>query len=159
MILRYKIWTNKKLLVTSFVVLSLLWLFYGTDIAAKSPGWMQGGFVKTEGTHFTLNGEPFYFSGFNAYWLLSVASDPSTKGKVTDTFRLASEHGLKVVRTWAFNDGAYKALQMSPGLYDEDVFKVCSYASHTYILETMHILKCSSYNGELVFAYYFEFRP
>ncbi|KAG5044215.1 hypothetical protein JHK87_008130 [Glycine soja] len=52
-----------------------------------------------------------------------MASDPSTISKVTTTFQEASQHGLNVARTWAFNDGGYKALQISPGYYDENVFK------------------------------------
>jgi mannan endo-1,4-beta-mannosidase len=32
--------------------------------------------------------------------------------------------GLTVCRSWAFNDGAYNALQVSPGHFDERVFKV-----------------------------------
>ena len=32
--------------------------------------------------------------------------------------------GLTVCRTWAFNDGGYNALQISPGRFDERVFKV-----------------------------------
>jgi mannan endo-1,4-beta-mannosidase len=31
--------------------------------------------------------------------------------------------GLTVCRTWAFNDGGYNALQISPGRFDERVFK------------------------------------
>jgi mannan endo-1,4-beta-mannosidase len=55
---------------------------------------------------------------------MNVASDPSTMSKVTTTFQQASKNGLNLARTWAFNDGGYKALQISPGSYDEDVFKV-----------------------------------
>jgi mannan endo-1,4-beta-mannosidase len=55
---------------------------------------------------------------------MNVASDPSTMSKVTTTFQEASKNGLNLARTWAFNDGGYKALQISPGSYDEDVFKV-----------------------------------
>jgi mannan endo-1,4-beta-mannosidase len=85
----------------------------------------ESGFVQQIGTHFILRGKPYYFNGFNAYWLMMIASDPSTKNKVTTTLQEASQHGLSVARTWAFNDGpGYKALQISPGSYDEDVFKV-----------------------------------
>jgi len=55
---------------------------------------------------------------------MTMASDPSTRAKVTSTFQQASQHGLNVGRTWAFNDGDYKPLQISPGSYDENVFKV-----------------------------------
>ncbi|KOM39296.1 hypothetical protein LR48_Vigan03g267800 [Vigna angularis] len=50
-------------------------------------------------------------------------TDPSTSSKVTTVFQEASKHGLNLARTWAFNDGGYKALQTSPGIYDENVFR------------------------------------
>ncbi|GER39397.1 mannan endo-1 4-beta-mannosidase 4 [Striga asiatica] len=80
-------------------------------------------FVGTSGSQFVLNGRPLYFNGFNAYWLMYMGSDPSTKDKVTNTFEEASKYGMNVARTWAFSDGGYRALQTSPGLYDEDMFK------------------------------------
>ncbi|GAU42291.1 hypothetical protein TSUD_82000 [Trifolium subterraneum] len=90
----------------------------------------ESGFVQRIGTHFILEGKPYYFNGFNAYWLMMIASDPSTKNKVSTTFQEASKHGLSVARTWAFNDGlGYKALQISPGSYDEDVFKGLDFAT------------------------------
>ncbi|KAG2406457.1 Mannan endo-1,4-beta-mannosidase [Vigna angularis] len=83
----------------------------------------NGGFVRRSGTNFVLNNKRFYFNGFNAYWLMLMASDPSTRPKVTSVLQQASSHGLTVARTWAFNDGAYRALQVSPGSYDEKVFR------------------------------------
>jgi len=80
--------------------------------------------VGKSGNQFILNGKPFYFNGFNTYWLMVFAADQSTQPKVSDVFKQASSVGLSVCRTWAFNDGQYRALQKSPGVYDEDVFKV-----------------------------------
>ncbi|KAK7337615.1 hypothetical protein VNO77_18198 [Canavalia gladiata] len=82
-----------------------------------------GGFVQRKGTNFILNNKHFYFNGFNAYWLMYMASDPSTRPKVTEILQQASNHGLNVARTWAFGDGGYRALQLSPGSYDENVFR------------------------------------
>lgn len=48
----------------------------------------------------------------------------STSSKVTTTLQQASQHGLNVARTWAFSNGGYRSLQVSPGSYDENVFKV-----------------------------------
>ncbi|XP_027352433.1 mannan endo-1,4-beta-mannosidase 4-like [Abrus precatorius] len=81
------------------------------------------GFIQRNGTRFVLNGKPHYLNGFNAYWLMIMASEASTMSKVTTIFQEASLHGLNVARTWAFNDRGYKALQISPGSYDENVFK------------------------------------
>ncbi|XP_012838723.1 PREDICTED: putative mannan endo-1,4-beta-mannosidase 9 [Erythranthe guttata] len=52
-----------------------------------------------------------------------MASDPSTRDKVTDTFAQASKYGMNLARTWAFSDGGYRALQTSPGVYNDDMFK------------------------------------
>ena len=81
-------------------------------------------FVRTSNSQFQLNGSPYLFNGFNSYWMLSVASDPTQRFKVSNVFRDASRAGLTVCRTWAFNDGGYQALQVSPGVYDENVFQV-----------------------------------
>ncbi|XP_042497684.1 mannan endo-1,4-beta-mannosidase 7 [Macadamia integrifolia] len=81
------------------------------------------GFIRTRGVNFLLNGSPYYANGFNAYWLMFVASDPSQRSKVSTAFQQASAHGLTVARTWAFSDGGYKPLQYSPGYYDEQMFK------------------------------------
>ncbi|KAI6688822.1 hypothetical protein NL676_025650 [Syzygium grande] len=83
----------------------------------------QGGFMKTEGVHFMLNGSPFYANGFNAYWLMFLASNPSQRAKVTSAFQEASSHGLSIARTWAFSDGGYMPLQSSPGSYNEQMFQ------------------------------------
>lgn len=82
------------------------------------------GFIRTRGAHFFLNGNPYYANGFNAYWLMYVASDPSQRYKVSDAFHQAATHGLTVARTWAFSDGGYRPLQHSPGSYNEQMFKV-----------------------------------
>lgn len=85
----------------------------------------DGGFVKTRGVQLVVNGSPYYANGFNAYWLMYVASDPSQRNKVSSAFQEASNHGLNIARTWAFSDGAgYKPLQYSPGSYNEEMFQV-----------------------------------
>ncbi|KAJ4822950.1 Mannan endo-1,4-beta-mannosidase 7 [Turnera subulata] len=81
------------------------------------------GFIRTRGARFLLNGNPYYANGFNAYWLMYVASDPSQRPKVSAAFRQATSHGLTVARTWAFSDGGYRPLQYSPGAYNEQMFK------------------------------------
>jgi mannan endo-1,4-beta-mannosidase len=78
--------------------------------------------VAKKGNQFVVNG-PFYINGFNTYWLMVFAADQSTRGKVTEVFQQASSVGLTVCRTWAFNDGQWRALQKSPSVYDEEVFK------------------------------------
>lgn len=81
------------------------------------------GFIRTRGSHFLLNGNLYYANGFNAYWLMYVASDPSQRSKVSTAFHEAASHGLTVARTWGFSDGGYRPLQRSPGSYNEQMFK------------------------------------
>ncbi|KAK9948572.1 hypothetical protein M0R45_004141 [Rubus argutus] len=81
------------------------------------------GFIRTRGVQFLLNGSPYYANGFNGYWLMYMASDPSQRYKVSSAFREATSHGLTVARTWAFSDGGYRPLQYSPGFYNEQMFK------------------------------------
>ncbi|MED6174470.1 hypothetical protein PIB30_069242 [Stylosanthes scabra] len=81
------------------------------------------GFVRTRGIHFLLNGNPFYANGFNAYWLIYAASDPSQRYKVSSAFHEATRDGLTVARTWDFSDGGYKPLQYAPRFYNEQMFK------------------------------------
>lgn len=84
----------------------------------------EDGFVSIRGRQFIMNGSPFYAHGFNAYWLMVVASDPSQRDKVSSALQEAANHGLTIARTWAFSDGGYKALQSSPGSYNEQMFQV-----------------------------------
>lgn len=112
----------KHLVLTAFVMT----LVIVQHVKCKEGDHVGGnGFVRRSGTNFILNGKSFHFNGFNAYWLMYMASDPSTRSKVTTTLQEASHHGLRVARTWAFSDGVnYRALQISPGSYDEEVFRV-----------------------------------
>ncbi|XP_022975531.1 mannan endo-1,4-beta-mannosidase 7-like [Cucurbita maxima] len=81
------------------------------------------GFVTTKGHQLILNGSPFYANGFNAYWLMSFASDPSLRPKVSLAYQQAVNHSLAIGRTMAFNDGGSNPLQISPGQYNEKMFQ------------------------------------
>ncbi|PIA44356.1 hypothetical protein AQUCO_01700156v1 [Aquilegia coerulea] len=82
------------------------------------------GFARTSGTRFVTDGNrPLFLNGFNAYWLMQFASNPSERMKVTSTLQQASRYGMNVARTWAFSDGGSTPLQISPGSYNEDMFK------------------------------------
>lgn len=81
-------------------------------------------FIRREGVNFMLNGSPFYANGFNAYWLMYIASDPSQRNKISSAFLEAVNHGLTIARTWAFKDAGDSPLQYSPGSYNEQMFQV-----------------------------------
>ena len=106
----------RKLRLLCVILLLLLGSHHGVEAA--------GGFIETRGLHFVLNGNPFFANGFNAYWMMTLASDPSRRDKVSSALSDASRHGLSVARTWAFSDGGSNALQNSPGAYSEQIFQV-----------------------------------
>lgn len=80
--------------------------------------------VGRQGPHLRASGRPFIVHGFNTYWLMYFAADPATRPTVTAALAEAADAGLNVCRTWAFNDGGYRALQLRPFSYDEEVFQV-----------------------------------
>jgi len=82
------------------------------------------GFVMRNGTQFVLDGNVFYVNGWNSYWLMDHSVDFSSRFKVRQMLKTGANMGLTVCRTWAFNDGHYNALQISPGHFDEQVFQV-----------------------------------
>jgi len=88
------------------------------------PGTDEWAVVERRGPHLWASGRPFIVHGFNTYWLMYFAADPATRPAVTAAFADAAGAGLNVCRTWAFNDGGYRALQLKPFSCDEEVFQV-----------------------------------
>ncbi|KAH7106864.1 glycoside hydrolase [Auriculariales sp. MPI-PUGE-AT-0066] len=58
------------------------------------------GIVTTKGTHFELNGKPFYFAGTNAYWWTFTKNLSDT----VIAMDKAKTAGHEVVRIWGFNE-------------------------------------------------------
>ncbi|XP_024923090.2 mannan endo-1,4-beta-mannosidase 2 [Ziziphus jujuba] len=90
----------------------------------EEPKW---DFVKRNGTQFVLDGKAFYVNGWNSYWFMDHAVDDFTRPRVGAMLQAGAKMGLTVCRTWAFNDGTYNALQISPGKFNERVFKALDY--------------------------------
>ena len=101
------------------------------------------GFIRTRVVHFLLNGSPYYANVLNAYFLMYVATDPSERTKISSAFKEATSHGLTVARTWAFSDGGYRALQSSPGSYNEQTFQVFVLIYQLLFLFSFSFLICS----------------
>ncbi|KAK6943285.1 Glycoside hydrolase, family 5 [Dillenia turbinata] len=97
---------------------------HGSSDMEEDEAWSM---VQRKGNQFVVDDQPFYVNGFNTYWLMVVAVDQSSRGKVTEVFQHAKSAGLTVCRTWAFNDGQWRALQKSPSVYDEDVFRALDF--------------------------------
>ncbi|KFK35900.1 hypothetical protein AALP_AA4G051000 [Arabis alpina] len=93
------------------------------DLWLNHKGSPELGFVKRNGTQFVLDGKALYVNGWNSYWLMDHAVNQHSRFLVGEMLEAGAKMGLTVCRTWAFNDGGYNALQISPGRFDERVFK------------------------------------
>lgn len=105
---------------------TFIYLSFG-DLMLNNEKEQKFGFVERNGTQFMLDGSAFYINGWNSYWLMDHAADEYTKPRVRAMLQAGAKMGLTVCRTWAFNDGAYNALQSSPGRFNEHVFKVLEF--------------------------------
>ncbi|KAH9299389.1 hypothetical protein KI387_031071 [Taxus chinensis] len=93
-----------------------------------SPLWQtQMSFVERNGSQFVLDGKTMYVNGWNSYWLMDQSVEDSARHKTITMLKRGAQMGLNVVRTWAFNDGGYNALQISPGIFDERVFRALDF--------------------------------
>ncbi|XP_052147042.1 mannan endo-1,4-beta-mannosidase 3 [Oryza glaberrima] len=106
-----------------------------------------GGMVGVDGTQFVVEGgRTIYFSGFNAYWLMMMASDPARRAAVVAAFAQASSRGLNLARTWAFSDGGDQPLQSSPGVYDEAMFQGLDFVIAEARRHGIYLLLCLTNN-------------
>ena len=70
------------------------------------------------------------------------AADPKSRCEVLEVLDKAASLGLTVLRTWAFSDGAqqWRALQRSPGVYDENTFAGLDFVVHQASLRGIRVL-------------------
>ncbi|RWW89599.1 hypothetical protein BHE74_00001408 [Ensete ventricosum] len=102
-------------------------------------------FVERNGTHFMVDGRVLYVNGWNSYWLMDQAAEASSRSRVTEIFQTGARMGLTVCRTWAFNDGADHALQVSLGIFDERVFEVRNIDPDSSLDSTEHSRSSSGF--------------
>ncbi|KAL5715497.1 mannan endo-1,4-beta-mannosidase [Ranunculus cassubicifolius] len=105
---------------------AFIYMSFG-DLLFKYSKEPEMNFVRKSGIHFILNGKAFYINGWNSYWLMDQAVEDYSRPRVSAMLQAGAKMGLTVCRTWAFNDGGYNALQISPGHFDERVFKGLDY--------------------------------
>ncbi|CAA2987578.1 mannan endo-1,4-beta-mannosidase 2-like [Olea europaea subsp. europaea] len=101
---------------------AFIYMSFG-DLWIDLHGETKLSFVERNGTQFMVNGKPFYINGWNSYWLMDHGVDESSRSRISAMLQAGAKMGLTVCRTWAFNDGGYNALQISPGRFDERVFR------------------------------------
>ncbi|KAG9254031.1 endo-1,4-beta-mannosidase-like protein [Emericellopsis atlantica] len=70
------------------------------QVSAAPAARQAEGFVTTDGEKFMLDGKNFYFAGSNAYYL----PFQGTQADVEKGLTAAYDAGLRVMRTWGFND-------------------------------------------------------
>jgi mannan endo-1,4-beta-mannosidase len=75
---------------------------------AGTPPPPSSGYVKTQGTHFTLDGRPFYFQGTNFYRLGLL--DKQTDDQVPTILGQFADRDIRVVRIWGFSCGRAGAM-------------------------------------------------
>ncbi|KAJ0978808.1 hypothetical protein J5N97_014282 [Dioscorea zingiberensis] len=115
--------------------------------------YQEESFARVSGNHFIVNGHPFFANGFNAYWLMDKSYDVYERDKVSSALQQASGYGLTVVRTWAFSDGGGRPLQISPGSYNEDMFKALDFVVSEASKYGLRLILClvnnwSDYGGK-----------
>ncbi|KAK9664209.1 hypothetical protein RND81_14G026100 [Saponaria officinalis] len=130
MALSNKMYTKKGLFFPTVGIATLIafiFMSFGGDFSVNNVFKQQQkySFVEVVGHQFMLDGNPFYINGWNSYWLMDHAVD--AKPRVKQMLDVGSKMGLTVCRTWAFNDGSYHALQVKPGVFDEQTFQALDY--------------------------------
>lgn len=105
-------------------IIVFLYLSFGDLLSVRYTNETKLSFVERNGTNFMVDGKLFYVNGWNSYWFMDHAVHDHTRPRIRAMLQAAAKMGLTVCRTWAFNDGDYNALQISPGQFDEKVFKV-----------------------------------
>ncbi|KAJ8078769.1 hypothetical protein PM082_013052 [Marasmius tenuissimus] len=75
-------------------------LLLASCVSANNTGNTKDKFVQAKNGKFHVNGSEFKWIGTTAYWLPSL----NTEQDIVNTLTNISDAGIKVVRTWAFND-------------------------------------------------------
>lgn len=101
---------------------------FGHVFVYITPFWQpKMSFVGRNGSQFVVDGKTMYINGWNSYWLMDQSVEENTRPRVRTILKKGAQMGLSVVRTWAFNDGGYNALQVDPGVFDERVFRALDF--------------------------------
>ncbi|KAL8228530.1 hypothetical protein R6Q57_016116 [Mikania cordata] len=109
-------------------IIAFIYLSFGDLLLSGSyKNEISLSFVERNGSNFIVDGKLFYINGWNSYWFMDHAVHDHSRPRIRAMLQAAAKMGLTVCRTWAFNDGDYNALQVSPGQFDERVFKALDF--------------------------------
>lgn len=108
-------------------IIAFIYLSFGDLLSVRYKNEINLSFVERNGSNFIVDGELFYINGWNSYWFMDHAVHYDSRPRIRAMLQAAAKMGLTVCRTWAFNDGDYNALQISPGQFDERVFQSLDY--------------------------------
>ncbi|OMO67213.1 Glycoside hydrolase, family 5 [Corchorus olitorius] len=109
---------------------AFIYMSFGDLKLSSFPKEPKLSFVERNGSQLFLDGKPLYVNGWNSYWLMAHSVNENNRPRVSAMLQAGAKMGLTVCRTWAFNDGGYDALQISPGQFDERVFQIPLQHSH-----------------------------
>jgi hypothetical protein len=90
------------LLVALAGILAGVAIFFFARTAGRNPRVARPGFISTDGSRFTIDGQPFRFVGAN----VSVMYRDEDRERMPETMREAARDRLRVVRVWAFGEGS-----------------------------------------------------
>jgi len=110
---------------TKIFLRAVLLILFGCAVATGADKTQNhGDFIYASGADLMKAGQPFRYMGANCYYLMAYSVQPDMRKYADEVFDDAKAMGLKVIRTWAFNDGKrqWQALQTSPGIYKESAF-------------------------------------
>jgi mannan endo-1,4-beta-mannosidase len=95
--------------------------------------WFAGAsgqaFVKTEGSCFTLDNKPYYFTGTNMWYAFYLGATPKGRMRLVhelDTLRSSGITNIRIsggTEQSALTQALKKAMQVSPGIYDSSLLR------------------------------------
>jgi len=127
---------SKLKIISQFIILIL--------VLGVSEIFSQSDFVYIKGNEFFLKNSEFKFFGFNAYYLQSLTAAYPDRNIVDEVFNAADSIGVKVIRTWGFNDSGSGS---NPG-----VIRYAPYSYNELGLKALDFIvaKADEYNIKLI---------
>jgi mannan endo-1,4-beta-mannosidase len=107
---------------------------YLTFIFVFAAGSFSQSFVKVEGNHFTLDKQPYYYAGVNMWYAFYLGATPEGRVRLIKELDTLRSLGLTNIRISGGTEKSNlfysfkRALQTSPGVYDEALLEGLDFA-------------------------------